>query len=51
MIVLNAIVFFYTQTHGAQVGFAIGVFVSVVIVYFGGKKYKELKTARKISLL
>lgn len=50
MIVLNAIVFFYTQTRGAQVGFAIGVFVSVVIVYFGGKKYKELKTARKISL-
>ncbi len=50
MIVLNVIVFFYTQTRGAQVGFAIGIFVSAIIIYFGGKKYKELKNERRVSI-
>ncbi len=50
MIVLNLIVLFYTQTRGAQIGFAIGIFVSAVIIYFGGRKFKELKNKRKISL-
>ncbi len=50
MVILNLIVLFYTQTRGAQVGFAVGIFVSAIIIYFGGKKYKELKVKRNISL-
>lgn len=50
MTVLNLIVLFYTQTRGAQVGFTIGIFVTAIILYFGGRKYKELKNKRKISL-
>lgn len=51
MIILNIIILFYTQTRGAQIGFAIGIFVSAVIIFFAGKKYKELKNKRKISLI
>ena len=50
MVILNLIALYYTQTRGAQVGFAVGVFVSAIIIYFGGKKFPELKSLRKISL-
>lgn len=50
MTVLNLIVLFYTQTRGAQVGFAVGVFVAALIIFFGGKKYHDLKNKRKVSL-
>ena len=50
MVILNLIALYYTQTRGAQIGFAIGVFVSSIIIYFGGRKFPELKTLRKISL-
>lgn len=50
MTILNLIVLFYTQTRGAQIGFMIGVFVSAIILYFGGKKFENLKKIRKISL-
>ncbi|MEN9338502.1 MAG: hypothetical protein RI945_227 [Candidatus Parcubacteria bacterium] len=50
MVILNFIVLYYTQTRGAQIGFLIGVFVSAIIIYFGGKKFKEIETLRKISL-
>lgn len=50
MVILNLITLYYTQTRGAQIGFAIGVFVSAIIIYFGGKKFSELKSLRKISL-
>ncbi len=50
MLILNLIVLFYTQTRGAQVGFAIGIFATSIIIYFGGRKFKELKNKRKISL-
>ncbi len=50
MVILNLIVLYYTQTRGAQIGFAIGVFVSAIIIYFAGKKFPELKVVRKISL-
>lgn len=51
MVVLNLIALFYTQTRGAQVGFAIGVFISAIIIFFAGKKYKDLKKKRNISLI
>lgn len=47
---LNLIVLFYTQTRGAQVGFAVGVFVSALIIFIGSGKFKDLKNKRKISL-
>ncbi|MEA4910798.1 hypothetical protein SDC9_33205 [bioreactor metagenome] len=47
---LNLIVLFYTQTRGAQVGFAIGVFVSALIILIGGRKFKDLKNKKRISL-
>lgn len=50
MTILNLIVLFYTQTRGAQVGFVIGVFVSAIILYFGGKKFEDLKMMRKVSI-
>lgn len=50
MTVLNLIVLFYTQTRGAQVGFVIGVFVSAIILFFGGKKFEDLKMMRKVSI-
>lgn len=50
MTLLNLIVLFYTQTRGAQIGFMIGVFVSAIILFFGGKKFNELKVVRKVSL-
>lgn len=50
MILLNLIVLFYTQTRGAQIGFAFGIFVSAIILYFGGKKFSDLKILRKVSL-
>lgn len=50
MVILNFIVLFYTQTRGAQIGFLIGVFVSAIIIYFGGKKFKELQSLRNFSL-
>lgn len=50
MAILNLIVLFYTQTRGAQVGFAVGIFITAIILYFGGRKYKELKNKRKIAL-
>lgn len=50
MMILNIVVLFYTQTRGAQIGFAIGVFVSALILFFGGRKFKDLKNKRKISL-
>ena len=50
MTILNLIVLFYTQTRGAQIGFAIGVFVSAIILFFGGKKFEDLKMIRKVSL-
>lgn len=51
MIILNLIVLFYTQTRGAQVGFAVGVFVSALIILFAGRKYKDLKNKRIVSLI
>ena len=50
MTILNLIVLFYTQTRGAQVGFVIGVFVSAIILFFGGKKFEDLKIIRKMSI-
>lgn len=50
MTILNLIVLFYTQTRGAQIGFVIGVFVSAIILYFGGKKFEDLKIIRKTSI-
>lgn len=50
MTILNLVVLFYTQTRGAQIGFAIGVFVSAIILFFGGKKFEDLKMIRKVSL-
>lgn len=50
MVILNLVVLFYTQTRGAQVGFAIGMFVAAIIIFFGGRKYKELKRKRNLSL-
>ncbi len=50
MTILNLIVLFYTQTRGAQIGFIIGVFVSAIILFFGGKKFEDLKMMRKVSL-
>ncbi|MDQ1282145.1 MAG: hypothetical protein QG630_496, partial [Patescibacteria group bacterium] len=50
MTILNLIVLFYTQTRGAQVGFIVGVLVTAIILYFGGKKFEDLKIIRKVSL-
>lgn len=50
MTILNLIVLFYTQTRGAQVGFAVGVFVSALIIFFAGRKIQDIKIARKISI-
>ncbi|MEI6352886.1 MAG: O-antigen ligase family protein [Candidatus Nomurabacteria bacterium] len=50
MLILNLVVLYYTQTRGAQVGFALGIFVSAIVIYFGGKKFSELKLIRNISL-
>lgn len=50
MIFLNLVVLFYTQTRGAQVGFAVGIFVSSLIIYFGGRKFKDIQRAKHFSL-
>lgn len=50
MTLLNLVVLFYTQTRGAQVGFVIGIFVSSLIIYFGGRKIESLKSFRNVSL-
>lgn len=50
MALLNLVVLFYTQTRGAQVGFAAGVFVSALIILIGSRKFKDLKNKRRVSL-
>lgn len=50
MALLNLVVLFYTQTRGAQVGFAVGVFVSALIILIGSRKFKDLKNKRRVSL-
>lgn len=50
LLILNLVVLFYTQTRGAQVGFAVGIFISALIIYFGGRKFKNIKRAKNISL-
>jgi hypothetical protein len=50
MVILNLIVLFYTQTRGAQIGFMAGIFVAAIILYFGGKKFQDLKMIRNTSL-
>lgn len=51
MIILNLVVLFYTGTRGAQVGFAIGIFITALIILFGGRKFKSIKKAKKVSLV
>lgn len=50
MTILNLIVLYYTQTRGAQVGFAIGVLVTAIIIFFAGKKFEEFKGLRVASV-
>ena len=50
MFILNLIILYYTQTRGAQVGLIAGVIVTSLILLIGGRKLKDFKIAKRISI-